>query len=114
MKMQNPMLHHKSVEVAVQSVIPNAHILNSNPKFKSREKSRGNHFGTHGNQFKKTAYNQPKKHVDTKRVDSCSFCGKQGHLEPRCWKAHPELAPDWIKEKVNKVQLGNQLITRSA
>ena len=30
---------------------------------------------------------------------SCGACGKGGHPEKDCWIAHPELAPDWLREK---------------
>ena len=29
----------------------------------------------------------------------CPHCGRGIHPEDKCWKLHPELAPDWFKEK---------------
>ncbi|ETS83801.1 hypothetical protein PFICI_05677 [Pestalotiopsis fici W106-1] len=36
----------------------------------------------------------PKK---SSRATNCSYCGRMGHVEARCYHAHPELAPrDWV------------------
>jgi hypothetical protein len=33
------------------------------------------------------------------QVGRCSECGKPGHKSAVCWKAHPELKPDWVTER---------------
>jgi hypothetical protein len=32
----------------------------------------------------------------------CNFCGGKGHIEDKCWKKHPEKAPQWIRDKIKK------------
>ena len=39
-----------------------------------------------------------KSHSNNKR-EKCSGCGKSGHGADKCWKLHPELIPDWAKNK---------------
>ena len=32
----------------------------------------------------------------------CNHCGRRGHLIDGCWKKNPNLAPQWIKDKLAK------------
>ncbi len=34
----------------------------------------------------------------------CPHCGKKGHDKNKCWKLHPELVPDHLKERSSKSQ----------
>jgi transposase InsO family protein len=34
--------------------------------------------------------------------NKCSHCGKKGHSIANCWKANPQLKPDWLKKKEEK------------
>ena len=36
----------------------------------------------------------------------CSFCHAKGHTDDKCWKKHPEKAPEWIRDKIKKA--GNE------
>ena len=52
---------------------------------------------------------QKKKAAELK----CSSCGKSGHLEANCWKAHPKKAPQWVKDAKSKEASGVEITLAS-
>ena len=43
--------------------------------------------------------NYKKGKPKNKNGERCSACGSDVHLEPSCFLAHPDLAPDWWKDR---------------
>ena len=44
-------------------------------------------------------YTQPIAMTLRSKGEKCQHCEKDGHQKKACWKLHPELIPDWVKEK---------------
>ena len=55
-------------------------------------------YDNHQNNFKANSAEHKPGGRNFKRL-KCTFCGKLGHSEEKCWNAHPELLPEEFKKK---------------